>query len=238
MSIPTMKIKNVEKSSLVDYPPHISCVVFLSGCNFRCGFCYNKSLVVEDDSLPDIPKEDFLKWLEERIGKNDSVVLTGGEPTLHAELPEFCREIKQMGFKVKIDTNGTNPLMLKLLIDEKLVDFISMDIKADRMRYPQASGVGYDWMDNVEKSKNLIISSTTPHEFRTTLIPGIHDETVIKTICLWLKGAQKYSLQQFKPLNTLDPEYEKLIPIPDGEIEKMKQTMEQLKSVIEMEFKR
>ena len=98
MSIPTMKIKNVEKSSLVDYPPHISCVVFLSGCNFRCGFCYNKSLVVEDDSLPDIPKEDFLKWLEERIGKNDSVVLTGGEPTLHAELPEFCREIKQMGF--------------------------------------------------------------------------------------------------------------------------------------------
>jgi len=233
-----MKIKNVEKSSTVDYPPYISAVVFLSGCNFRCPFCYNKDLVDNNSSLPDIPKDEFLEWLITREGKLDAVVLTGGEPTIHGqELLDFAREIKELGFKVKLDTNGSNPDVLCDLIEQKLLDYIAMDIKSDIMHYDEACGVKGKIYD-VLVSIAAIMTSGLPYEFRTTLIPGLHDRHVMTGIASMIKGAPKYAIQQFKPLNTLDPTFEKIIPFTEADMEKFKKDFEYLTTAMEIEFRR
>jgi pyruvate formate lyase activating enzyme len=233
-----MKIKNVEKSSTVDYPPHISAVVFLSGCNFRCPFCYNKELVDNNSTLPDIPKDEFLQWLTTRQGKLDSVVLTGGEPTIHGqELLDFAREIKELGFKVKLDTNGSNPELLKSMIEQKLVDYVAVDLKADRMRYKQACGVDFD-MSKMDKTIKTLSENIIPYEFRTTVIPGIHNDTVLRTMALYVKSSPKYALQQFKPFNTLDPSYEKIVPFSEADMEKFKKDFEYLTTAMEIEFRR
>jgi len=233
-----MKIKNIEKSSTVDYPPYISAVVFLSGCNFRCPFCYNKELVDNNSSLPDIPKDEVLEWLTTRDGKLDAVVLTGGEPTIHGEkLINFAREIKELGFKIKLDTNGSNPELMKRMIDEQLVDYIAVDLKSDRTTYNKACGIDFD-MSKMDKTVSILSTNVVPYEFRTTVVPGIHDDTILKTMALYLKDAPKYAIQQFKPVNTLDPTYEKIIPFTEIDMEKFKKDMQYLTGVMEMEFRR
>jgi len=233
-----MKIKNVEKSSTVDYPPYISAVVFISGCNFRCPFCYNKELVDENSILPDIPKDEFLEWLITRQGKLDSVVITGGEPTIHGdELVRFIRDIKDLGFKVKLDTNGSNPQIIRKLLDQKLIDYIAMDVKSDLLGYDKACGVTVSMYDII-LSIAMIMSGEIPYEFRTTVVPGIHDEQTLKNIGQIIKGSKKYALQQFKPINTLDPEFEKTKPFSDKDLEDVKESYEELKTAAEIEFRR
>jgi pyruvate formate lyase activating enzyme len=233
-----MKIKNVEKSSTVDYPPYISAVVFLSGCNFRCPFCYNKELVDENSNLPDIPMDEFIEWLKTRHGKLDAVVITGGEPTIHGQkLVDFCSIIKSLGFKIKLDTNGSNPELVKFLINEGFIDYIAMDIKSDAMHYDKACGIKVSMYD-ILQSINIIMSSGLPYEFRTTIVPGLHDDNTIKGIASMIKGSPKYAIQQFKPINTLDPEYIKIVPFSESEMEKFKKDFEYLTGIMEMEFRR
>jgi len=139
-----LTIKGLQKTTLVDYPNKVACTIFLPRCNFRCGFCYNKDLVIDYDRLPSIQEEEIINFLKEKKKWLDGVVFTGGEPTLHRELPNFIKKIKEMGFLVKIDTNGTNPKMLKELIDNNIVDYIAMDIKAPLEKYDKITGVNVD----------------------------------------------------------------------------------------------
>lgn len=233
-----MKIKNIEKSSTVDYPPYISAVVFLSGCNFRCLFCYNAELAKDTSQLPDIPKNEFIEWLKSRQGKLDSVTIGGGEPTIHnEELICFIRQIKDLGFKVKLDTNGSYPDVIKKLLDQKLIDYIAMDIKSDILGYDKTCGVVVSIPD-IDRSIKMIMSSGIPYEFRTTIVPGIHDEKTIHNIGLWIKDAKKYAIQQFKPINTLDPSLENTKPYSDKEFENMKKSFTDLKTAAEIEMRR
>jgi pyruvate formate lyase activating enzyme len=233
-----MKIKNIEKSSMVDYPPYVSCVVFLAGCNYRCPYCYNGELATDTSNLPNIPKDEFLEWLITRHGKLDAVVLSGGEPTIHdQELLDFAREIKELDFLVKLDTNGSCPKVTKTLLDQKLLDYIAMDIKSDISGYDNACGITVN-MSDINDSITTIMKSGIPYEFRTTVVPSIHDENTLLNIGQMIKGAPKYAIQQFKPLNTLDPIYKNVIPFTEADMEGFKKSLEYLKTIIEIEFRR
>lgn len=200
-----MRIINVEKSSVVDYPPNISAVVFLAGCNMRCPFCYNHAIIdPETKTLPEIPESEFFAWLGERVGKLGSICISGGEPCLNGmELPAFLFNIKNMGFKTKLDTNGSNPNLLSFVIKNRLVDFIAMDVKSSPKRYDTACGIEAN-LDNIDKSIRLIIESKIDHEFRTTVHPRLHDKEDLLNIAKWIKGAKLYSLQQYVKNDVLD----------------------------------
>ncbi|MBN2854039.1 anaerobic ribonucleoside-triphosphate reductase activating protein [Patescibacteria group bacterium] len=200
-----MIIGGLEKLSLLDYPNHLAAIIFTSGCNFRCHYCYNPMLVLpqkvkdvknkEDLSL--ISSEDLLLFLKERFGRLEGVVITGGEPTLHPDLPDFIRKIKKIGYLVKLDTNGTNPEMLEKLLKAKLVDYLAMDIKSDALNYEKAVGVKVDFK-KLEKSVKIIMASGLPYEFRTTMVPGLVDKEIFLAMGNFIKGAKKWYLQNFK----------------------------------------
>ena len=202
-----MIIGGLEKLSLLDYPDHIAAIIFTQGCNFRCHFCYNPMLVLphmgEDEKnkkekgFSPLCPEDLFLFLRERFGRLDGVVITGGEPTLHPDLPDFIKKIKDIGYDVKLDTNGTNPEMLERLLKLKLVDYIAMDLKAPFSKYEKVVGVKVS-CDNLQKSVKIIISSRIPHEFRTTLVPGLINETDIISMAHSIKGANNWYLQAFK----------------------------------------
>ncbi len=209
-----MIIGGLEKLSLIDYPDHLAAIIFTSGCNFRCHFCYNPLLVwpnqgagVENKEGLGLKDEDLLLFLKERFGKLEGVVITGGEPTLHADLPDFIRQIKKIGYKVKLDSNGTNPKMLQELIDEKLIDYIAMDIKASLEKYEEVVGVKTSF-NNLKKSVKIIKSSGLPYEFRTTVVPGLLEKSDFKAMGEFIKGASKWYLQFFKSdTNLVDPKF-------------------------------
>ncbi len=194
-----MLIGGLEKLSLIDFPGKIAAVVFTKSCNFRCHFCYNPMLVLddkeEDSSL--ILEEDLLLFLKSRIGKLEAVVISGGEPTLYLDLKEFIIKIKKLGFKVKLDTNGTNPKILGELIDEKLIDYIAMDIKAPLDKYSQVVGVSID-KEKIKRSIDLIMEDKVDYEFRTTIVPGLHDKEDILQMAKEIARAKKWFLQKFK----------------------------------------
>lgn len=217
-----MIIKGFQPSTLVDYPGHIAAIIFTAGCTFRCSYCYNKKLVDDDPELEEISQEDILKFLDKRKILLDGVVITGGEPTLHPDLPSFISKIKEKGFLVKLDTNGTNPEMLKRLIEEKMVDYIAMDIKNSPEKYFETVNVNVN-IDNIKKAAELIMNSGIDYEFRTTAAPGfISKEDFIK-IGSWLKGAKKYCLQQFKATgNLINPEYYKENTYSEMQLEEIK----------------
>ncbi len=195
--------------SLVDFPGKFSCILFTIGCNFRCPFCYNKDLVF--GNIEPMSLEKIFEWLETRKGKLEGVTITGGEPTLHKDLPEFIERIKGMGFAVKLDTNGSNPDMLRRVID--LVDYVAMDVKAGLVeeRYRRATGIE-GMVERVKESIRIIMSSNVPYEFRTTLVPGIVDEFDIKSIGEHIRGARLWALQQYRPENTIDPTFQNIKP--------------------------
>ncbi len=200
-------IKGYEKMSLVDYPGVVAATVFLGGCDFKCGFCHNPDLINNLSNLPDIKEDEFFNFLVSRKGWIDGVCVTGGEPCLTKDLPEFIKKIKALGFKVKLDTNGSMPRVLESVV--KLVDYIAMDIKASPERYSEASGVKVN-MTNIQESINIIRSSGTPYEFRTTIMPKLHSRDDLLKIGEWLEGSKKYYLQQFRPdFGVLDKSYEK-----------------------------
>ncbi len=173
-----MKIGGLEKLSLLDYPDNIAAIIFTQGCNFRCGFCYNPMLVWPTDKknkkgLSLIKEKDLFLFLESRLNRLDGVVISGGEPTIHNDLPMFIKKIKDLGLLVKLDTNGTNPGMLLKLWQEKLIDYVAMDLKAPWEKYKKVVGPKVD-CSLLKKSAKILIGKRIPHEFRTTLVPILH----------------------------------------------------------------
>jgi len=199
-------IKGLEKASLIDYPGKVSAVVFLAGCNFRCPFCQNRDLVLTPEKIPSIPEKEILGFLEERKKWLDGVVVTGGEPTIWKDLPEFLRKIKELGYPVKLDTNGVNPKMLRELVERKLVDYIAMDIKGPLEKYEKFSGAEAD-KQKIRESIKLIINSGIGHEFRSTVLPAIHTKEDVEEMARMVKGGKKFYLQQFRPKNTVDSHF-------------------------------
>jgi len=211
-------IKGVQKLSLIDYPGRVACTLFTFGCNFRCPYCHNPELVV-DDGTPPVPEGEVLRFLEERKGFLDGVCITGGEPTLHDDLPDFIRRVKGLGYSVKLDTNGTNPEMLRGLIVEKLVDYIAMDVKAPLEKYESVVRVNVDASKIAESVE--IVRAFPEHEFRTTVVPELLRREDIVAIAEWLRGARRFFIQQFKPTKTLDKTFLEKQVYQAGELEKI-----------------
>lgn len=183
--------------TLLDFPQHVACSVFLKGCNFRCPFCYNSSLIEMNDSSDLINEDDFFSFLSSRKGKLDGVAITGGEPLLQPGIIDFIKKIKDMGFKVKLDTNGTSPHLLEILIEEKLIDYVAMDIKNSIEKYPMTAGCHVN-VENVLKSIEILLLGKVDYEFRTTVVKELHDINDFALIGNMIKGASKYYLQSFQ----------------------------------------
>ena len=190
-----MKIFGIEKFSMVDWDGKIVCTLFASGCNFRCPFCHNSSLALADGNELDI--DDIFSFLEKRKGLLDGVCISGGEPTLHPDLEEFVKKIKDMGFKVKLDTNGTNPTAVQSLIEKNLVDYIAMDVKNSSHKYATTVGVQSIALDSILQTISIVKKSGVPHEFRTTIIKEFHTEDDMKYIADIVDGCDKYVLQKY-----------------------------------------
>ena len=207
-----MIIAGLQKLTLIDYPEKLACTVFLAGCNFRCPWCYNPELVLPKkiENGPKITKKDFFDFLKFRTNLLDGIVVCGGEPTLSKDLPAFCKKIKEMGYLIKLDTNGSNPEMIKNLIDEKLINYIAMDVKAPKEKYAQAINLekffAKDLLENIKKSIDILKQGDIDYEFRTTMIPKLLGKEDIIEIVRWIGPAKKYCLQNFHAeRNTVDP---------------------------------
>ena len=190
-----MKILGQVKSSFIDYPGHASTVIFIGGCNFACDYCHNPAIVKNIGE--EISQNDFFAFLEKRKRFLDGVCVTGGEPTLHNEVYDLVKAIKNVGYKVKLDTNGTNPNMIDRLIKEELVDYIAMDIKGPFSKYESITNRDIN-LDNISKSIELLMNSNIEYEFRTTVHKEILAKKDIKEIAENIKGSNKYSIQNFK----------------------------------------
>lgn len=201
-----MRIGGFLPQSLIDYPGKIAAVIFTQGCNFRCGYCHNPELVLPKRFNPILDENKILHTLSERAGWLDAVVVTGGEPTIHVDLPDFLNRLKNTGLLIKLDTNGSNPKMLKTILENQLVDYVAMDIK--NLFTPSAYGkvIGVENCDKllelVKQSFEIIKSSKIETEFRTTCIPGIHKSSVIKELEKKTKGS-RFTLQQFREGETI-----------------------------------
>ena len=204
-----MKIGGLQKTSLIDFPDCVSAVVFLQGCNFRCPFCHNPELVLARFFQKPFEESEFFAFLGKRKGQLDGIVISGGEPTVHADLPDFIRKIRTLGFKIKLDTNGSNPKMLGDLYAEKLLDYVAMDLKGEPERYEDYCGAQVSG-PAIRESIGLIMDSGIPYEFRTTAVTGQHDLAKLKALAEMVRGADRYAIQAFRPDLCLDPGYEKL----------------------------
>lgn len=203
-----MILSGLQKSTLIDYPWKLAAVVFTTWCNLRCGFCHNPEMVVPDQIMAhkssQIPERIFFNFLERRKNILDGISICGWEPTIHRDLPSFCRAIKERWFLVKIDTNWQNPDMLDLLIKEDIVDYIAMDIKHTWKDYSALVGMSID-RAQYEKSIELIMSWAKDYEFRSTIIEGVHTEGDIREMLSYIAGSKIYFLQNYRSGITLDP---------------------------------
>ena len=192
-----MTIKGLQKLTLLDYPGRIACTVFLGGCNFRCPFCHNGGLALGNDADGIMSTPELLAFLDSRRGRLQAVCISGGEPTLHRDLPELISEIKSRGFEVKLDTNGTNPEMLSSLIADGLIDYVAMDIKNSPEKYALTTGVNSNF-NAVRESAALLMQGRVDFEFRTTLAKELHNAEDMEIIGKWLSGSEKYFLQTYR----------------------------------------
>ncbi len=197
-----MKISGLQKLTLLDYPGKVACTVFTAGCNMRCPFCHNASLVL-DKPEDSIDEEKLIDFLKKRVGVLDGVVITGGEPLLHGDIPNLLKRIKELGYKIKLDTNGTRPELLKQLVSEGLVDRVAMDIKNAPDKYGGTVGIDRFDISPVSESKEFLMNCGIEYEFRTTVVKGIHTEESLLQLAGWIKGANEYYLQQFKDSGNL-----------------------------------
>jgi len=229
-----MRIGGLQKLTLIDYPGKVAATVFLFGCNFRCPYCHNPELVYSKfgEGQLQIQESDFFQFLKERTGFLDGVCITGGEPTIHSDLPKFIRKIKKIGFLIKLDTNGSNPDMLKDLVANNLVDFVAMDIKTSILKYKKF-GAEHE-ISQIQKSVSIIWDSNKDYEFRTTVAPEIVDEKDIEEIGQWLKGSKKIALQQFRPEKVLDLSFQNIEPYSLQELEKMVKILEPHVDLVEL----
>lgn len=193
-----MLISGLQKTTLLDYPGCVACTVFTGGCNFRCPFCHNSSLVVPERIAEGVSEDELMAFLKKRVGVLDGVAITGGEPLLHKDMPEFLRKIKALGFKIKLDSNGSNPQLLEDIVDEGLVDRVAMDIKNSPELYAKTIGLDNYDLSAVERSKNFLLEGRVDYEFRTTVVKGLHTVESIRQAAKWIEGAKEYYLQQFK----------------------------------------
>ena len=197
-----MKITGLQKMTLLDFPGRIACTVFLQGCNFRCPFCHNSDLL-GPEGMTEISVEELLAFLKKRKGMLDGVCITGGEPTVQRDLPDLLRAIKALGYPVKLDTNGTNPAMLKALAGEGLVDYVAMDIKNSKEKYGLTAGISGLSMDKIEESMGFLLEGTVDYEFRTTVVRELHEEKDFQNMASWIlslssgKRAKRLFLQKF-----------------------------------------
>ncbi len=217
-----MIIGGFQKFSLIDYPNKISCIIFTQGCNFRCPYCHNPELIGNNPIK--IEEKEIFEFLKNRKGKIEAVVITGGEPILQEDLIEFIKKIKDMGFLVKLDSNGSNPKIIKKLIEQKLVDYFAMDIKAPLEKYKEITNSDID-PKKIKESINLIMNSKSDYEFRTTITKQLNKEDIIK-IAKLIKGAKCYVLQQFVPSKHLDPEFKNIEPYSKQQLEKFKKELQ------------
>ena len=201
-----MNIYGLQKLTLLDYPEHTACTVFLGYCNFRCPYCHNKELFT--NPKPIMGSISFLEWLKGKQGKLDGVAITGGEPTLHERLPEFIRKIKDLGFLVKVDTNGYKPGVLQQLIYECKVDYVAMDIKNSPDKYDITTDVTLNF-DRIEESVKIIMDSSIDYEFRTTVTHSLHNDDDFKAIGNLIYGAKNYYLQKCSTDSPLDSDLER-----------------------------
>ena len=215
-------IKGIQKLSLIDYPGKLCATIFLGGCNLRCPYCYNVRLVLEPENLKTIPEQDVLDLLSERKGFLDGICVGGGEPTIHEELPVFLSKVKRLNFLVKIDTNGSIPKMLKRLINEGIVDYIAMDVKAPLKKYRENIRAEVD-TDAMKESIRLIRASNIDYEFRTTVVPSLIDGEDLVEIAKMLESSKRFAIQQFRPERTLDESFRGVAPYPLEKLEEFRQ---------------
>ena len=204
-----MIVHGFQKTTLLDYPGHLAATIFLGKCNFRCPFCHNSILVLEADAVKTMDGEEILATLKKRKNILEGVCITGGEPTLNPELPDFIRAIKEIGLNVKLDTNGYKPDVVAALLEEGLLDYVAMDIKSSRENYALAAGVKNIDTNRIDDAIIIISNKAPDYEFRTTLVKGIHTEADVLGIGDWIKGEHKYFLQNYKDGETvINPIYQ------------------------------
>lgn len=190
-----MRLGGLQKMTLLDFPGRVACTAFTLGCNFRCPFCHNSSLLVPT-GLPELSQEAFFDFLRKRQGLLDGVAITGGEPLLHSDLPELLEKIRALGYAVKLDTNGSFPQQLGEILDAGLADYVAMDIKNCRDKYELTAGTA-GILPQVEQSAALLMDSGTPFEFRTTLVDELHAPEDFAAIGRWIAGTEHYFIQGF-----------------------------------------
>lgn len=193
-----MKIYGLNKTTLLDYPGRVAATIFLGGCNFRCPFCQNSSLVLSPCMQPEIPGNQVLSFLKKRRGILEGVCVTGGEPTLSPELPEFLEKIRALGYPIKLDTNGTRPDMIKYLVSQNLIQMTAVDIKACPDNYPSLCGLMHPDLDAVKETTDFLLKGTLDYEFRTTVVRELHSERDFVEIGQWIAGAKAYYLQAYR----------------------------------------
>ncbi len=210
-----MIISGLQKMTLLDYPGRVACTVFLQGCNFRCPFCHNSGLLgaAQDDT---IPVEELLDFLRKRVGILDGVCITGGEPTLQSDLPQLLKQIKDLGYAIKLDTNGSHPNMLKHLVREKLIDYVAMDIKNCPDRYTETIG-NSKFPAQIERSMVFLIEGDLDYEFRTTVVEEFHDEASIKALGQWLQSLGNAKRLFLQPYVDRDSVLRQGLHTPDAE---------------------
>ena len=195
-----MHIAGITKNTLLDYPGRVAAAIFTGGCDLRCLFCQNSSLV--EGLIPEIREADVLSFLEKRRNVLTGVCITGGEPTIQPDLPEFIMKIRELGYAVKLDTNGTEPKMLRMLADKGLVDYVALDIKTGKEKYHELCNIDLD-VEKISESARLLIDGRFPdYEFRTTVVAEYFDRETAAEIGQWLKGGKRYFLQNFVDSNT------------------------------------
>ena len=192
-----MKIHGFLKTTLLDYPGKVACTIFTAGCNLRCPFCHNAFLVTQTDKNEEISKSEILEFLKKRKGILDGVCISGGEPLLNDDIFDFIREIKEIGLCVKLDTNGTFPQKLKKAVNEKIVDYVAMDIKNTIEKYPQTVGIDTFDISPINESIDFLLLNNVDYEFRTTVVREFHTIEDIENIAKRISGAKKYFLQVF-----------------------------------------
>ncbi|CCZ57350.1 pyruvate-formate lyase-activating enzyme [Clostridium sp. CAG:762] len=197
-----MTINGMQKLTLLDYPGNVACLIFTQGCNFRCPFCHNSGLLDMNNNCEKIDEKEVFKYLEKRRGLLDGVCISGGEPLLQKDIVDFIRKVKDLGYKVKLDTNGSSPKKLKQLIEDGLIDYVAMDIKNDFLNYDKTAGMCTN-IDNIKKSIEIIENSNIEYEFRTTIVKQFHDVGKLEKIIQYIGPNARYYIQNYQDCSSV-----------------------------------
>lgn len=217
-------IRGFLETSFIDWKGCLSSVLFTGGCNFRCPFCHNTELVLHHDAMEEIPLEHIILNLRKYKKWVDRIVITGGEPTIHMDIFHMIGRIKAEGIKIKLDTNGSSPFMLKGLVNDGLIDYVAMDVKGPVDKYKRWCGVDIS-TETVEESVRFILDGTVDYEFRMTVVPFLHREDDVYEVAEYIRHAKRFTIQDFRPCNTLNPSYEKIKPFSPDKMAKIRENV-------------